>query len=765
MYDLCRLVVTPNTVINLEGNYVADSGAAIYVEVPPIHSIINVTNRACFMQYNCLCNDSLQDFPPQEWKNVSINFIKNRALLSGAAIYASDMRFCTWLSNYSSTNLLLNNSTIFKLPQELSKLNPFYFESNDVLAKVENASFMDTDLGTDPLLIIASVDGEESGVIVQPGEIVSIDLYAIDQFGNYQEAVWSVEAPGLQAANLDAFSANGGTYLYVVPPFSKLPLADSLVGTFTLNFTLLRTLGLMSNITFSVNNCHPGYVKKNDVCVCDTSNPDIAHCDNENRYVYLREGLLGSLSDVDRSLTTARVFQGYVNCSRLGKLPGCRFDFDQPEGRCQAGRNGSLCKTCASGYAITMDLQHCLEVEFCAAGDTILVLLCIFVVFISFFILLFNVELPNEMKGFVFYVQVIGLVYRPYSIAQSTYDKIQDIGVFLNLLGFSLPIPLCLSPSIKAYYVALFGYISPLLVMISIATYVLAARCIKFFSDRSALKGITFLSLFVYKYIADASFLLISCQNTQYGFVFQYDGTQRCDDIPFVIFFIIGILLVLFFVVPVPFIISYIIVKRPVHFYQYVDVLTEGLCTKCRWWGGWDIGRRLPFVFVAYLVVFETPTLVLTLMSFLALAVLIVHLFTKPYKKWQINLIEALILLNLVMVTIAYLDPFTSPVPMGLKTFLSVLPYAYPVVYTMWRIGSRFSKKYHHGNKNTSNDTSTLLLPVEGKQDDASKKRTDLLTATSQTSSSSDTPSSSPSSSLRVTADSISSLREPLLDS
>lgn len=54
----------------------------------------------------------------------------------------------------------------------------------------------------------------------------------------------------------------------------------------------------MSNITFSVNNCHPGYVKKNDVCVCDTSNPDIAHCDNENRYVYLRVSIFALLSVV-----------------------------------------------------------------------------------------------------------------------------------------------------------------------------------------------------------------------------------------------------------------------------------------------------------------------------------------------------------------------------------------------------------------------------------------------------------------------------------
>lgn len=82
---------------------------------------------------------------------------------------------------------------------------------------------MDPDLGTDPLQIIASVydqvsalvmnhlglnndvsitqyASQESDVIVQPGETITIDLHAIDQFGNYQEAVWSVEAPGLQAA-------------------------------------------------------------------------------------------------------------------------------------------------------------------------------------------------------------------------------------------------------------------------------------------------------------------------------------------------------------------------------------------------------------------------------------------------------------------------------------------------------------------------------------------------------------------------------------
>ena len=47
-----------------------------------------------------------------------------------------------------------------------------------------------------------------------------------------------------------------------------------------------------------------------------------------------------------------------------------------------------------------------------------------------------------------------------------------------------------------------------------------SARRIKLLSNHSALKGITFLSIFVYKYIADTSFILISCSTyEEYGFV------------------------------------------------------------------------------------------------------------------------------------------------------------------------------------------------------------------------------------------------------
>lgn len=43
---------------------------------------------------------------------------------------------------------------------------------------------------------------------------------------------------------------------------------------------------------------------------------------------------------------------------------------------------------------------------------------------------------------------------------------------------------------------------------------------------------------------------------------------------------------------------------------HYADILTNGLRSKHRWFGGWDIGRRLPFVLVSYFAVQPSVTLV-----------------------------------------------------------------------------------------------------------------------------------------------------------
>ena len=36
---------------------------------------------------------------------------------------------------------------------------------------------------------------------------------------------------------------------------------------------------------------------------------------------------------------------------------------------------------------------------------------------------------------------------------------------------------------------------------------------------------------------------------------------------------------------------------------QYADILTKGLRLKHRWFGGWDVGRRLPFIIISLITV------------------------------------------------------------------------------------------------------------------------------------------------------------------
>ena len=128
-------------------------------------------------------------------------------------------------------------------------------------------------------------------------------------------------------------------------------------------------------------------------------------------------------------------------------------------------------------------------------------------------------------------MQVIGLVYRPYQVVQTTETQVdtrvsgdtavvylvcqmemnycsrgypnsqsvlisptslpphthththtpthphthtQVLSIVLNLLGFSVPIPLCLWEGIQAQHIALLGYIPPALALFTIIGYVIA---------------------------------------------------------------------------------------------------------------------------------------------------------------------------------------------------------------------------------------------------------------------------------------------------
>ena len=65
----------------------------------------------------------------------------------------------------------------------------------------------------------------------------------------------------------------------------------------------------------------------------------------------------------------------------------------------------------------------------------------------------------------------------------------------------------------------------------------------------------------------------------------------------------------------------------------------------------------------------------------LATLVLLVHLIAKPFKEEHNNIIEAVVLLNFVLVTICYLEAPVGMFATVMVILVTVLPYLYAVGY------------------------------------------------------------------------------------
>ena len=68
-----------------------------------------------------------------------------------------------------------------------------------------------------------------------------------------------------------------------------------------------------------------------------------------------------------------------------------------------------------------------------------------------------------------------------------------------------------------------------------------------------------------------------------------------------------------------------------------------------------------------------------------AVTILMVHLLVQPYEKRHVNIIESLILLNLVVVGVASLNPNIYKVPQWLRAILLLAPFVYGFFYMNWK--------------------------------------------------------------------------------
>jgi hypothetical protein len=594
--------------------------------------------------------------------------------VGGAALYGTDLRRCSWLNLTQSDTV---DYTIFTPPKNVSV--PFLFSGNRLESIEINQVVGNMHLATSPLNVSFQIEN----VTRQPGESLSVRLFNSDKFGNSRRGIMCVEFVGLASNNECLRYAIGDvreTVKFDVPEIADASPGAVQQKSITVQFRLPLYSGDNSHFNFTLQVCHPGYTLVGGRCVCSTNDPFVLRCDDNNRYVYIREGNYAYQLENGSLTLLSGVPAALLNCKRLGQLPGCLYKFDDPDEQCAPGRKGFFCGKCAKG-GVTLDLKSC-ETQ-CKMGIAAFIVWSVGVVVVSVLLLGFNVELPAELRAAIFYIQVIGLVFGPYSSVLN--DELKNFGFFLDLLSNPLPLPFCLAEELPNFAAALLGYVTPSLALAVAVLYYICARFNSTISSRGAIHGLSLLGLFVYKYLADTTFIMGSCRVTTDDLVFLYDGTQSCLNAEFLPFFVLAVLLTVLIILPAPFVLCILTAKRWSKFdlYHFTDQITKDVRPKCGWYAGWDIGRRLVFILAFFVGVYFDTSLRLLVNFVLATIVLLVHLFTKPFKDKRNNIVEAVILLNLVAVTITYLQPPQGVFLVFLVFFLTLLPYLYAVGYLL----------------------------------------------------------------------------------
>ena len=71
---------------------------------------------------------------------------------------------------------------------------------------------------------------------------------------------------------------------------------------------------------------------------------------------------------------------------------------------------GTLCGDCKEEYGVTFDLRRCSNKD-CSYGPALFVAICVITLVVSLAVLYFDFPLPNELKGVIFFAQVISPPY------------------------------------------------------------------------------------------------------------------------------------------------------------------------------------------------------------------------------------------------------------------------------------------------------------------------------------------------------------------
>ncbi|XP_065897661.1 uncharacterized protein [Dysidea avara] len=632
----------------------------------------------------------------------------------------------SYKSNSTIQSLPLFNRSLFTLPQ-------FSYSGNVINGQSfvgNNPTFFS---GTSDLKLTINLQHEMFTLC----EIFELSVQSFDQSGNKRSGLFQVNSGDTVTCNNQIsriYSVeNSGSVYATVCDVDLSAHCDSYSSNYPTNITQTLTYAIIDEITgdllpeqhlaVNISCCHTGYVydESQRKCVFDTSHSIFVAESLDRRYVYIKTRFFGQHLE-DNQFFSAVVPSSYYKCHiEPGSTirAGCLFKFDHPYEQCLGNRTGFLCGRCPPPKGLTLNLREC---QICnTLNIVIFILVCILIVAISFVIMTFDIGLPNKLRGFLFFAQIVSIVYQRNGKGGIDLDY-----HLARQLGISLYLPICLSRNMDALSVTLLGLCFPLMMFMTIIIFIFLAQHIRYLGHHQSINGIWLLIFLMYVFTTRTSFDLIRCVPTYdindnfKEFRFFYDGSIKCFQGKHLFYMFISLLLILTVVIPGPCAVA-LISYRHFTIIPFRDVATKGIKIQYRWWSAYDFLRRTVFILIVIFegYLYEYHQLILT---FISLVCLIITARLHPYEDSWSNLIESLVLLDLLLIAGYFLNDHSSEsvIPEFEDAFaiiLLVIPFAYGILYIITSVIRKIWYKYRYRHWQELDDSFIIVPSPEDNED------------------------------------------------
>lgn len=306
---------------------------------------------------------------------------------------------------------------------------------------------------------------------------------------------------------------------------------------------------------------------------------------------------------------------GYCSCHDFPSKhdtakSGCFFNVVNGTQVCANNRSGTLCGECQDNYTVGIQTFHCVRKRNRTACTCITVFSFIFTILFVILILYFNPGLDNELRGPLFFFQVLPLFFPPVQYTTKSTINVYDL-VFSLATIFNFTIPF-FGYFFSACYILedldnldmlAWGYSSSAIALIVfLLALFLTYKHVILIRRRNAVQCFWVLLMLMYSSLMSTSLRIIDClhiQGKSYLFLQAtlpcYEGKHTGWAIVAYICLTAGIIIPALIVV----VTKTNLLKIAPH---YLDTLTNKLKEECVFWWSVDLLRRFVIVALGVLI-------------------------------------------------------------------------------------------------------------------------------------------------------------------